>query len=129
MKSRMLLVVLASLFANVSFSQKSDTLYAHINFTATTIDTTTIKESTTALFKYYFQNTGNIPLTIRYVNSLCDCIVPSWSKEKIMPGGWGFVTCIYNPQGHLGNFSKQVLVISNARNGNIILNIKGYIIK
>ncbi len=129
MKFKIFFLLLASLITKASLSQKSDTLYAEMTFIKTSIDTTTIKVSTPATFKYFFQNTGNMSLTIRYVGSLCNCIIPVWSKETIKAGGWGWVECVYDPQGHLGNFSKQVIVYSDARNGSVNLNMKGYTIK
>ncbi len=129
MKAKWVLsVVFVVIFSKVSLSHKNDTLFASISFTRTNIDTTTIKAGTPSFFKYQFQNTGNSPLVLRYVSSLCDCITPSWTKEKIMPGEWGYIDCVYTSAGNLGNFSKQVIVYSNAKNGNINLGLKGYII-
>jgi len=129
---KVIIILFAFFYPSASTAQAKDSLYAEITFDRTQIDTGKINQLAPCVFQYRFKNTGNIPLSINYVHSSCNCIEPTWSKEKIVPGGYGFVSCIYDTKSKSGNFSKTVLVYSNHRKGRQVavqLVMKGYVAK
>lgn len=62
-----------------------------------------------------FKNTGSAPLVITSVTSSCGCVVPSWTREPVMPGQAGEVRFRYDTS-RSGAFSKTLTVASNAQN-------------
>jgi len=75
--------------------------------------------------EFLFTNTGNEPLILSNVQTSCGCTVPSWPKEPIMPGKKGTIKVNYTKMNIVGTISKQITVYSNAKNGTIVLSIKG----
>lgn len=76
---------------------------------------------------FTFTNTGNKPLIITNVKSSCDCSVPSWTKQPILPGKSGEITVVYDTK-IIGNFSKTIEVFSNdTKTPRKLLKIKGEI--
>jgi len=73
---------------------------------------------------FTFTNVGKEPLIITNAAASCGCTTPEWTKEPIAPGKKGFVKATYN-SATLGTFNKAVNVMSNAKNSNISLYIKG----
>lgn len=76
---------------------------------------------------FTFKNTGNQPLIISRVVASCGCTTPTWSKEPIPPGGDGFIRVAYNPRNRPNAFNKSITVYSNAKQGNVLLRIQGFV--
>lgn len=112
-------MVLVAVFA---FAQEKQ---AEIAFQSTSHDFGTIVEGTQATVEFEFTNTGDAPLVLSSVNASCGCTTPEWTKEPIMPGQKGKVKAVYNSTGRPGSFTKSITVQSNAKNGTVILTIKG----
>jgi hypothetical protein len=74
--------------------------------------------------EFTFTNTGTEPLILSNVKSSCGCTVPTWPKEPIQPGKSGTIKVVYDTK-LIGAFEKTVTVISNAKNGTVVLTIKG----
>ncbi|MFZ4457248.1 MAG: DUF1573 domain-containing protein [Bacteroidales bacterium] len=75
--------------------------------------------------EFVFTNNGDAPLVISRVTASCGCTTPSWTQEPIAPGKTGFIKATYAAKGRPGAFSKTITVVSNAKEGTVMLNIKG----
>ncbi|MDR1056861.1 MAG: DUF1573 domain-containing protein [Prevotellaceae bacterium] len=82
---------------------------------------------TSAIFT--FTNLGNKPLVLKKVSASCGCTTPEWIKEPIPPGGMGFIRATYNPLGRVAPFEKTLTVESNGEPNNVILQIKGLVVR
>ena len=100
---------------------------AIIDFETEVIDYGTIAQNSDGMRIFTFTNTGNAPLIISEVKTSCGCTVPTYSKEAILPGSEGQLEIKYDTK-KLGNFSKTITVISNAKQGQKTLKIKGNIV-
>ncbi len=77
-----------------------------------------IPENKIAKFTFKFHNYGTIPLIIKHVTASCNCTVPEWDQQPIMPGESGSITTSFNPKGYAGHtFKKAITVFTNARDG------------
>ena len=104
-------------------AQTADTTLV-INFESTVHDYGTIEQGSDGSYEFKFTNEGKTPLILSNVRSSCGCTVPSWTKEPVAPGSEGSIKVVYNTN-NVGNFSKTVTVTSNAKNSQVILQIKG----
>ncbi len=74
---------------------------------------------------FTFTNTGDAALILTSCRSSCGCVVPSWDREPVPPGGTGTVRVKYDTQ-RVGPFTKSVTVESNAVDlPTVVLTIKG----
>jgi hypothetical protein len=120
MKKLVLLSVFVSLVFNGIFAQ------AKIQFSETKHDFGNVKEANGHVSHVFaFKNTGNAPLVIQDVKTTCGCTSPEYTKEPVQPGKSGIVKATFDPSGRPNYFDKNLTVISNAENNNVILNIKG----
>lgn len=98
-----------------------------IEFEKATIDLGTFssdKPKQKAVFK--FMNTGRRPLFILSVRTGCGCTDAEYSRQAVLPGKTGEIIVNYDGSNRLsGEFSKQVLVRSNAPKESVRLVIKG----
>lgn len=62
---------------------------------------------------FTFTNTGDEPLLITSCMSSCGCVVPSYDREPVPPGGTGTVRVRYDTM-RVGPFTKSVTVRSSA---------------
>lgn len=99
-----------------------------ITFESTVHDYGTIEQGSDGTYEFKFTNDGKSPLILSNVRSSCGCTVPSWTKEPVAPGKEGSIKVVYNTQ-NVGNFSKTVTVSSNAKNSQVVLQIKGSVVK
>ncbi|GAB1858121.1 hypothetical protein MHTCC0001_29580 [Flavobacteriaceae bacterium MHTCC 0001] len=100
---------------------------AIIDFETDVLDYGTIEQGSNGTRIFTFSNTGNAPLIISNVKTSCGCTVPSYSKTPILPGKNGELEINYNTK-KLGNFTKTITVISNAKEVKKILKIKGTVV-
>ncbi|GAB1453122.1 DUF1573 domain-containing protein [Draconibacterium sp.] len=119
----------AILLIAVAFSGKAQTADSTlvINFESTVHDYGTIAQGSDGAYEFKFKNDGKTPLILSNVRSSCGCTVPSWTKEPVAPGKEGSIKVVYNTHS-IGNFNKSVTVSSNAKNSEVILQIKGNVI-
>ena len=66
-----------------------------------------LKDSTSVVF--HDRNEGEQPLTIVQMHPGCTCLVPSYSREALMPGDSTSFTLRYKPS-HAGPFSNAVTI-------------------
>ncbi|MBC3757866.1 DUF1573 domain-containing protein [Hyunsoonleella sp. SJ7] len=100
---------------------------AIIDFETEVMDYGTIEQGSDGTRIFKFTNKGNAPLIISEVKTSCGCTVPSYSKAPILPGEQGELKVKYNTK-KLGNFTKTITVISNAKEVQKILKIKGKVV-
>ena len=99
-----------------------------ITFESTVHDYGTIAQGSDGAYEFKFTNDGKSPLILSNVRSSCGCTVPSWTKEPVAPGKQGSIKVVYNTH-NMGSFSKSVTVSSNAKNSEVMLQIKGNVTK
>ncbi|MFY0713557.1 DUF1573 domain-containing protein [Seonamhaeicola sp. NFXS20] len=100
---------------------------ASIEFESEIIDYGTIQQGASGLKTFTFTNTGDVPIIISEVKTSCGCTVPSYSKTPILPGDIGKIKINYNTK-KLGNFTKTITVISNSKETQKTLKIKGVVV-
>ena len=66
-------------------------------------------------YSFHFRNTGAADLIISGCSATCGCTVASFPKERIAPGGEGYVTVSFNSTGKSGQQFQEVTVVSNAQ--------------
>lgn len=97
-----------------------------ITFTETSHDFGMIKKSSPVVYKFQYKNTGKEPLVVKECRVRCACLKTFYSKEPLKPGKTSFIEVHYD-SSIVGNFGKEVIVISNAKNAYVNLIIKGTI--
>ncbi len=115
------------LIANV-YGQTTDTAVGELTFEKEIIEFGTINQNENGLRVFKFTNTGNAPVVITQVKTSCGCTVASKPEKPVLPGESAQIEVNYDTK-KIGKFSKSVTVISNAKNPNKVLKIKGEIIK
>ena len=86
--------------------------------------TVTKGDETNSTRYFKFTNVGKSPLIISSCHGSCGCTVPSCPTESILPGKEGSIKVHYDIN-RPGNFTKTVTVSSNAKDGNVTLQITG----
>jgi len=66
-------------------------------------------------YSFHFRNTGNADLIIQSCSATCGCTVADYPKERIAPGGEGYVTVTFKSAGKSGQQFQEVTVVSNAQ--------------
>lgn len=85
----------------------------------------TIQQNGAAECYFTITNTGNEPLIISEAKGSCQCTVPEYPKEPIMPGTSQKIKVKYN-SSRVGPINKSVTITSNAQeNSVLIVRIKG----
>lgn len=112
---------------SVAYAQ--DKSSPQIKFVTNSHDFGQIKEvDGTVSYVFEFKNISDKPFIINYVLSSCGCTTPEYNKEPIMPGRTGNIKVAYNPEGRPGVFNKDIVVVSNNRNNEDVLDIKGNVV-
>jgi hypothetical protein len=109
-------------------TQQDDPNAAVITFNNLVHDYGTLQKGADGNCAFTFTNTGKEPLVLSNVTTSCGCTIPSWTKEPIMPGQTGAIKVNYTKTSIVGTISKQITVMSNAKNGTIVLSIKGSVV-
>lgn len=66
-------------------------------------------------YSFHFRNTGKSDLIISSCSATCGCTVASFPRERIAPGGEGYITVSFNSSGKSGQQYQEVTVVSNAQ--------------
>ena len=74
-------------------------------------------------YSFHFRNTGNADLIISSCSATCGCTVASFPKERIAPGGEGYITVTFKSAGKAGQQFQEVTVVSNAQPSRVRLKI------
>lgn len=99
-----------------------------ISFDETTIDYGTINQGDEPYRSFKFTNTGEAPLIIKNAKGSCGCTVPEWPKKPILPGESDVIKVKYDTN-RIGNFRKTVRLTTNAVDEQVVLTIKGEVLK
>ena len=99
-----------------------------MTFEQTEVDYGTIEQGSDPYRTFVFTNTGDAPLIIKSARGSCGCTVPEYSKEPVMPGEKSEIKVRYDTK-RLNAFSKTVTLTTNADPGQVILRIKGKVVK
>jgi hypothetical protein len=97
-----------------------------ISFENEVLDYGTIEYNSNGEREFKFKNTGKEPLVIQSATGSCGCTVPTPPKDPIKPGETASIKVKYDTK-RVGNFEKTITVISNAKNGTVMLRIKGQV--
>jgi hypothetical protein len=127
---RVLLIVTFIAFTTFLINAQTTTTATNgseITFKTLVHDYGTVTQGADGNCEFAFTNTGNEPLILSNVQTSCGCTVPSWPKEPIMPGKTATIKVNYTKMSIVGTISKQITVYSNAKNGTIVLSIKGIV--
>jgi hypothetical protein len=98
-----------------------------IVFEKTVHDYGTLVQGADGTCEFKFTNKGKEPLILSKPQSSCGCTVPTWPQEPILPGKSDVIKVTYATH-NVGPINKTVTVTSNAKNGRIVLSIKGNVI-
>jgi hypothetical protein len=126
MKTFLFSTILLFVVAVNAKAQTADTTLV-INFASAVHDYGTITQGSDGSCEFKFTNGGKTPLILNNVRASCGCTVPSWTKEPVQPGGEGVIKVTYNT-ANMGSFNKSITVNSNAKNAEVILQIKGTVV-
>lgn len=66
-------------------------------------------------YSFHFRNTGDADLIISSTSATCGCTVADYPKDRIAPGGEGYVTVTFKSAGKAGQQYQEVTIISNAQ--------------
>ncbi len=89
----------------------------------------TIKVGEIVEHEFTLVNTGEAPLIISNVHASCGCTTPDYSKTPIAPGEKGMVKVRFDSNGQMGNQHKIVTVTSNAMEKNMLLHVRGEVVR
>ena len=123
---KVLFTLIATLSVIAAIAQKGPA----VSWTEATYDFGSIKEADGPVtHKFELTNTGDAPLVITYVKPSCGCTTSDYTKEPIMPGGKGFVSATYDPQGRPGPFNKSISVTTNCTPEVSTIRFKGSVVE
>lgn len=129
MKRSILLISILFLFAGFATAQQnSDAKYAKIKFEKKTHKYGKIPQNSDGSCSFEFKNVGDAPLVLTAVRSSCGCTVAKWPRDPVMPGKTDKIKVNYDTRRR-GVINKQITVRSNAKNGTVVLKIRGQVIK
>ncbi|GAA3640387.1 DUF1573 domain-containing protein [Flavivirga jejuensis] len=84
-----------------------------------------VKQEVNFVFK--FLNTGQEPLQIKDVKTICGCTVPEWPKGQIPPNEIGEINVFYDAETP-GKFNKPITVYYNGEDSPVKLTIEGEVL-
>jgi hypothetical protein len=119
-----------SIFALIiaTLSLQAQNKGAIIKFDKNVHDYGTLYQNADGKSEFTFKNIGDEPLILSSVRSSCGCTIPQWPKEPILPGQSGVIVVTYDTK-RIGTINKQITVLSNATESQVVLNIKGNILQ
>jgi hypothetical protein len=99
-----------------------------MTFETDTMNFGTVTQGTIVERDYKFTNTGKEPLIITGAQGSCHCTVPSYPTEPIAPGKTGVIHVRFDSNGKMNYQDKQATIMSNNKNGNVVLSLRGTVI-
>jgi len=122
-------VLCSSTFVSSQFypTQMNNDTSLVITFVKTIHNYGTLKQGGDGNCEFKFTNSGKTPLVLNTVKSSCGCTIPEWPKDPILPGDSSSIKVTYDTK-RLGQFTKKVTVISNAKNSFVQLTITGNVV-
>ena len=120
-------IILLAVVGLMSFAVQAQDKAAKIEFKQETIDYGEINKGADGIRIFEFTNTGNVPLVISDVKSICGCTVPEKPDAPIAPGATGQIKVKYDTK-RVGPIRKTITVYSNADEPVKAIKIKGTIL-
>lgn len=112
---KLALSIVATVITLVAYAQDK-TQGAEIAFKEDAHDFGTVQINTPQEFIFVFTNSGNKPLTITEVKTICACTY-DFTKEPVEPGKTGIIKVAYDAKT-VGNINDMFTIVSNARTSN-----------
>ena len=130
MKRLLVTFSMLCLFATLAVAQSSNekSSAAQIDFEKKVYDFGTIEQNSDATCEFTFKNKGDSPLVITNVVTSCGCTAPEYPKKPVMPNQKEKIQVTYD-SGKLGKINNQIIVRTNSKEGQVILKIKGKVVK
>lgn len=94
---------------------KADTQMPVLTFDRDSYDFGRISAGESISYSFHFVNTGTADLVISSCSATCGCTVASFPKDRIAPGGDGYITVTFKSAGKSGQQFQEVTVVSNAQ--------------
>lgn len=95
-----------------------------ITFDAESVDVGIVPKAAGMTHQFTFTNTGDAPLTITKLESINENVLATAPNKPITPGEKSMIEVTYIG-ANLGSFYATLTVLSNAKNGVIMLKIQG----
>lgn len=76
--------------------------------------------------EFIFKNTGDAPLVIDNVRSICGCTATEWTETPVEPGKTGFIKVVFDAK-KAGYFYKKVTVFFNHQKKGEKLYLQGFV--
>ena len=125
MKKLIILCSVVFLFASVTAFKVEEK--AEFKFEKETHDFGKIPQGKPVSVEFKFTNTGNEPLIITNIESVCGCTVPKYTNTPVLKGQTGTISVTYNAAA-LAPFSKGLTIRSNANTPIKVIYIKGEVV-
>jgi hypothetical protein len=125
MKKLIILCSVVFLFASVTAFKVEEK--AEFKFEKETHDFGKIPQGKPVSVEFKFTNTGNEPLIITNIESVCGCTVPKYTNTPVLKGQTGTISVTYNAAA-LAPFSKGLTIRSNAKTPIKVIYIKGEVV-
>lgn len=74
-------------------------------------------------YSFHFRNTGKADLIISGCSATCGCTIADYPKDRIAPGGEGYITVTFKSAGKSGQQFQEVTVVTNAQPSRVKLKI------
>ncbi|MBI1223707.1 MAG: DUF1573 domain-containing protein [Bacteroidetes bacterium] len=94
--------------------------------TLTTHDFGDLTLNVPATHDFTFKNTGDAPLIIDAVRSICGCTATEWTETPVEPGKEGYVRVVFDARKS-GYFYKKVTVFFNHQKKGEKLYLQGFV--
>lgn len=124
-KTFQILCVVVGLFISLTLWAEPK---ASVEWEKTSIDFGEVEFKKPVTAEFTFKNQGMIPMLIQEVTSSCGCTVAEYPKQPIVSGQEGKIRVTFDAETE-GQFSKTIMVYSNAEGGLTQLYIKGIVVK
>ena len=125
MKKLIILCSVVFLFASVTAFKVEEK--AEFKFEKETHDFGKIPQGKPVSVEFKFTNTGNEPLIITNIESVCGCTVPKYTNTPVLKGQTGTISVTYNAAA-LAPVSKGLTIRSNAKTPIKVIYIKGEVV-
>lgn len=138
MKSIILLLLLTVGISTVHAQNKAESLpmdstckFPQISFAQMKYDFGKVKKGEKVATAFHFKNTGMKPLQILQVQTTCGCTITNWQKTVIPPNSTSEISVIFDTteKNMTDAQTKTLIVISNAKNKEVLLTLEGFIEK
>jgi len=122
-----LLFVALLILGTATFAQEN-TNKGVFEFETEVIDYGIIAQNTDGKRTFSFKNIGSTPIIISKVIGSCGCTVATKPEKAILPGETASIGVVY-ATNRVGQFSKTIIVLSDANKSRLVLRIKGSVMK